>query len=218
MAALLMAVTPASATQADRSLHTLTIRSSQKLEIRPKAEEAWYQSGNWPLIGTGITLIITNGIAIGLIYLQSSRSFNALLRQRKIERLSASLNDFYNPLLALLDVNKEIFDQTGPSSFPLDENGRTAAAMVWKHTKKRILANNLQIESILSTKTHLMDETDSLEHYHRLLVHVAMYETFQTVRTDLYQRFFFPPEARTHIVAKRNLVLEKYNSAVGEQI
>ncbi len=198
--------------------HTLTIQSTEQLQLSPKDEKSWFERGPWPLIGTGLTLIITNGIAVGLIYLQSSRSFNALLRQRKIEHLSASLNEFYNPLLALLDINKEIFDQTGPSSFPRDEDGHTAAALVWKETKKKILTNNAQIETILRTKTHLLEEADSLDAYHRLLVHVAMYETFQKVQTDLYKRFFFPTDIRPHVVSKREAVLEAYYQAIGEQI
>lgn len=219
--AFMVAIAPASVVLAagvGASTHTLTIQSTEQLQLSPKDEKSWHERGPWPFIGTGLTLIVTNGIAIWLIYLQSSRAFNALLRQRRIERLSASLSEFYNPLLALLDINKEIFDQTGPSSFPKDEDGRTAAALVWKETKKKILTNNAQIETILRAKTHLLEETDSLVAYHRLLVHVAMYESFQTVQTDIYQRFFFPSDIHPHVVAKRLMLLEAYNQAVGEQI
>lgn len=220
-AAALMAVFPPSSAKAakpDLAKHTLTIQSSDELQFTTKDEKSWYERGPWPLVGTSLAILVTNSIAVAAIYIQSSRSFNALLRQRKIERLTASLNEFYNPLSALLDINKAIFDKTGPSSFPEDYGGRTAAASVWKETKKKILDNNILIEDILRNKTHLLEKSDSLTSYHELLVHVAMYETFQKVKTDLYKRFFFPSGMSAHIENKRMLVLAEYYQAVGEQI
>lgn len=198
--------------------HLITIQSSDSLILAPKENKAWYEQGIWPVVGAALTLIITNCITVSVVYLQSSRSFNALLRQRKIERYTDSLNDFYNPLLALMDMNKEIFEKTGPPSFPQDENLRNAAGLVWEQTKKKILANNIDVEMILRTKTHLLAETDSFESYHRLLVHVAMYETFQQVETDLYQGFLFPADIRSHVAVQRLAVLKVYHQLTGEQI
>lgn len=196
----------------------ITIRANDGLILAPKEDKAWYEQGIWPVAGAALALIITNGITVGVVFIQSSRSFNALLRQRKIERHAASLNDFYNPLLALMDMNKVIFEKTGPPSFPEDEIPRNAAGLVWKETKKKILANNVDIETILRTKTHLLGETDSLDSYHQLLVHVAMYETFQRVETDLYREFLFPEDIRSHIVDQRLAVLKIYHQLTGEQI
>lgn len=212
-------ITPISAIAAvSKPDHVITIRANDGFILAQKENKAWYEQGIWPVLGATLALIITNGITIGVVYLQSSRSFNALLRQRKIERYAASLNDFYNPLLALMDINKEIFEKTGPPSFPQDEISRNAAALVWKQTKKKILANNIDIEAILRTKTHLLGEADSFESYHRLLVHVAMYETFQQVETDLYRGFLFPADIRSHVVDQRLAVLEIYYQLTGEQI
>ncbi|MEG3087425.1 hypothetical protein [Sphingomonas sp. PB4P5] len=217
--AILAAIAPFAAIAAvSKTDHVITIRANDALILAPKEHKAWYEQGIWPVAGAALALIITNGITVGVVYLQSSRSFNALLRQRQIERYAASLNDFYNPLLALMDINKEIFEKTGPPSFPEDEVFRNAAGLVWKQTKKKILANNIGIEAILRTKTHLLGESDSLDSYHRLLVHVAMYETFQRVETDLYRSFLFPGDIRSHIVAQRSAVLEIYYQLTGEQI
>jgi hypothetical protein len=124
------AATPSSTPTAPPQ-HTITIESSEGIQIAKQAK-AWYQEGLWPLVGSVIVIMITNTVAIGIVYLQSRRSFNALLRQRKIEFLSSSLNDFYNPLLALIDINGEIFAKTGPSAFPEEYHEREAAALVWK--------------------------------------------------------------------------------------
>ena len=141
-----------------------------------------------------------------------------MLKQRKIESLSASLSEFYDPLIALIDINREIFTQTGPPSFPPEGPARSAAALVWRETKKKILANNAQIEAILRTKTHLIQRPDSLPNYHRLLVHVAMYETFQAIETDRYAGFQFPTDVRDHVETQRGLVLKTMNAATGEKI
>lgn len=200
----------------ERPDHVITIQANDGFTLAPKENKAWYEEGIWPVVGATLALIITNGITVSVVYLQSSRSFNALLRQRKIERYAASLNDFYNPLLALMDINREIFEKTGPASFPQDEILRNAAGLVWQQTKRKILANNHDIETILRTKTHLLVETDSFESYHQLLLHVAMYETFQQVETDLYRGFLFPVDIRSHVVAQRLAVIEIYHQLTGE--
>jgi hypothetical protein len=203
---------------ASESPHSLTIQSNDGLQLVPKDEKEWYERGLWPLVGAVGALIVTNAVSVRVVYMQAAKSFNAVLRQRKIELLSTSLNEFYNPLLALIDINGEIFAKTGPKSFPKEEPGLSAAGLVWKETKKKILANNGDIERILRTKSHLVQGPDSLEAYHPLLVHAAMYETFQTIETDLYKKFLFPAEIRDHIVQYRLAVLEAYYAASGEQI
>ena len=209
---------PPTPAQATSPQHTITIQSVDGLQIAQKEHKEWYQEGPWPLIGAVAAILITNTIAIGVVYLQSLRSFNALLRQRKIELLSLSLNDFYNPLLALIEINGEIFAKTGPRTFPEEHHEREAAALVWKEMKKKIVENNREIELILKTKTHLMQESDSLDAYKALFVHVAMYETFQKIETDRYAGFLFPKEVKGHLVAKRLSVLDQFHALTGEQI
>lgn len=200
------------------SVHTLTIHSSEALQLSMELEKEWYERGVWPLVGAVAALMLTNAVAVGVVYVQSSRSFKAVLKQRKIEQLAASLSEFYNPLLAILDINREIFLRTGPPSFPAQDPARSAAAMIWRETKKKILANNIQIETILRTRTHLIRGPDSLDNYQRLLVHVAMYETFQKVETDIYERFQYPADIRVHVDVQRGLVLQAYYEVSGETI
>jgi hypothetical protein len=150
-------------------------------------------------VGSVVVIVITNCLSVGLVYLQSHRSFGALLKQRKIEFLSSSLNQFYNPLIALLHVNGEIFAKVGPSSFPEPHHEREAAAAVWAEMRKNILENNHEIEMIIRTKIHLISEADSFECCNELLLHVAMYEAFQKLPTDRYSGFQFPKAIRHHL-------------------
>lgn len=199
-------------------VHAVTIQSSEGLQLAPKDDKEWYERGVWPLVGAGLTLAITNAIALYVVHLQAAKTFRAALRQRKIDQLAASLQEFYNPLLALIDINGEIFAKTSMKAWPEDESGREAAALIWKETKKKVLANNAMIETILRTKTHRLAETDSLDAYHPLLIHVAMWETFQTVQTEIYKKFMFPAEVRDHIVVQRSNVLSDFYEQSGDQI
>ncbi len=58
----------------------------------------------------------------------------------------------------------------------------------------------------------------SLDAYKSLFIHVAMYQTFQKIETDRYAGFLFPKNVKSHIVAKRSLVLSEFLSLSGEQI
>lgn len=178
----------------------------------------WYEHGPWPLVGAIAALVITNAVSVGVVYLQSGRAFNAVLRQRKIEFLTASLSEFYNPLLALLEINGEIFAKTGPPSFPNTKIEADAATLIWNETKKIILSNNEKISKILSEKNHLLHSTDRLDEYKKLLIHVAMYDTFQRIETDRYMDFRFPREIQAHVKLKRSAVTGDYDKLAGSQI
>lgn len=200
---------------ASKKVHSITILSNESLQIAPPSKREWYEQGIWPVVGAVVAVIISNGVTVLVVYLNAAKSFKALLRERKLALLSSSLNEFYNPLLALIDVNNEIYSETGPPSFPEDEISRSAAGEVWKEMKKKILGNNEQMESILKTKTHLMSSTDSLESYEALMTHVAMYEVQQRVPTDLYGKCTFPKDVRQHIVDKRTEVQSALDALCG---
>jgi hypothetical protein len=186
--------------------------SHEPTRLSPEVKKQWYETGLWQNIGSFAAVLLTNIVAVLVVYLASHRAFSAMLKQRKIDQLNASLNEFYNPLYALLSSNRLIFQKTGPFSWPEDHIEREAAARVWQETKSKILANNQAIESLLRTKTHLIADYDSLDNYSGLLVHVAMYEAFQKVGTDLYRSFLFPTDIPAHVEAVRAKVIKEYKA------
>lgn len=215
-AALYLALSASASPAAQVPTHAPHVVVSVRPE--PADHKAWYEKGPWPIIGGVAALMITNSVAIAVVYLQSSRGFNAVLRQRRIDALSASLSEFYNPLQALLDINGEIFSRTGPQSFPKGEIERGAAALVWTETKNIILENNRRILEILRTKTHHLSDVDSLAAYNDLMIHLAMYETFQSVPTDRYLEFQFPKDVRKHVAHIRARVLDDYSALTRSQL
>ena len=174
-------------------------------------QKEWYQQGAWPLIGAVATIIVANVMAIIVVFLQSRNAFMTTIRTKQIEQITTSLREFYEPILALIDINKEIFEKTGPVSFPVGPGEREAAFRVWGEAKKKILENNADIAKILREKKYLLIEEDNFEKYRELFTHVMMYEIFQDIKTDLYAKFRFPTHVRMHINAMRDIALQKRN-------
>lgn len=183
--------------------------------VATDSDDEWYEQGLWPLAGAVLAIIVSNSVSIFIIYLQSKKSFDAILKQRRIEFLSSSLKEFYDPLLAIVGVNKQIISKTGPPSFPEGQIERDAAASVWSETRKKIIENNFVIEGIITKNCHLIHENDSIENYNSLLLHVVMYDVFQKVKTDIYSRFLFPKDVEGHIRRNRDLVVSEYRDLVG---
>ncbi len=191
-------------------------QGGQIFEIAPTEKGAWYQRGDWPLIGGVIAVLSTNGVAIFIVWLQTQRSLFSFMRQRRAEFVSSQLSELYNPLLTLLDMNGTIFKETGPPSFPMERgHPRDAAEGLWAESKKKILENNREIENILRTKAHLIYRNDSLDYYLPLLVHLTMYELFQSLPTDRYAAFRFPPQIRGHVADIRTAVLSEFDKLSG---
>lgn len=175
-------------------------------------EAEWYQQGDWPLIGAIALLIITNGFALWKIYLQAHAAFESQLKIKNIEWVSQQLTEFYNPLYTLLQVNRDVFEAIGPQTFPDDPNRRDAAGELWEATKKSVvIPNNKKIQGVLRNKSHLISSDDGLSAYLSLINHVAMFEIFQDIPTELYARFQFPTGILEHTERQREQLLIKLN-------
>lgn len=172
----------------------------------------WYQQGAWPLIGAISVLLITNGLALWKIYLQARAAFNSQIKIKNIEWLSQQLTEFYNPLYTLLHLNREAFDAVGPQTFPTDTHRREAAGELWEATKESvIIPNNRKMQEVLRDKSHLISTGDRLSAYLPLMNHVAMYEIFQEIPTEIYDNFRFPAGILEHIEVQRERLLEEVN-------
>lgn len=162
--------------------------------ISTAGSEAWYQSGDWPLIGAIATLAISNAVAIFIALYQqrvSRKSSEDFARRFTIEK---RLEEFYDPLMALLSENREVFSRFGPGRIAkLDGADATVAAEVWSEMKLGfIIPNNEMISSIIQSKSHLLSEGDSFEEYLRLKLHIDSYSVFLKVGSEVHENFRFP--------------------------
>ena len=138
-------------------------------------------------------------VAVLIAAWQAKGVLKTYFKQKKIETLQASISDVYDPLLALMAENKELFEKVGPPSFPTDHTRREIAATVWEVVRPKILENNLSIRSILIERSQKIDVSDGLSNYQELIVHLTMYEVEQTVKSDIIERFRFPENIVGHI-------------------
>lgn len=165
---------------------------------------AWYQSGNWPLVGAIATLFVTVIAGFIAVILQSSRAHHNDLKKLKIDILHRRLHEFYDPIYAHLLMNARTFSETGPNSFPTEHVRREAAAEVWNKIKSNvILPNNKKISDVITTKSHLIADDDDIVDYIQLLNHIAMYNVFQDTTTEIYSKFQYPKTSLRHVELHR---------------
>ncbi len=184
------------------------LQVSDLLQLTAKEAKPWYQDGIWPLLGSALGTTLASVVPITVVYLQSSKALKTAQKQRQTDRVSASLAEFYNPLYALMTLNREIFERAGPAVKFDDFSAQQAAAEIWQELKGKVILNNQEIERILRTKTHLLSAGDSMERYNELYVHVSMFEVFQKVPTDLYSNFRFPVDILPHVERMRETVIK----------
>lgn len=177
---------------------------------------AWYQEGNWPLIGAILTLLVSNAVSLYFIFLQARKQFQYTVKLNQISHYNQQLAEFYNPLITYLKINGAIFEKLGPRSYPDDERKRTIAAKQWKTFRNNILANNINISNILLEKSHLIDHSNSLEKYLPLQLHLQTYAEFVKVATDRYRNFQFPRDIVEHVEIIRKNIQSRIIKEQGE--
>lgn len=185
--------------------------------ISTAGSEAWYQSGDWPLIGAIATLAISNAAAIYIALYQqraSRRSSEDFARRSTIEK---RLEEFYDPLMALLRENRDVFSRFGPSRIAkLDGVDATVAAEVWNEMKLGFITpNNDKISSIIQSKSHLLAEGDNFEEYLRLKLHIDSYSVFLKVGSEVHESFRFPTRIEDRVFRFRVEQIKKLKDTKG---
>lgn len=178
-----------------------------------QSQNHWYQSGNWPLVGAILILVITNSVSLYEVILSSKRSYQNDIRLKNIDLLSDKLNSFYNPLYSLLFANQSLFLAFEPRKFPKDHIRREAASKVWGEIRKSvILPNNDRVLGILEEKSHLLHEEDKIQNYAELVNHLHSYKVFCEITTEVHNKFPFPEYIVEHVARMRDRLLEELNS------
>lgn len=185
--------------------------------ISTAGSEAWYQSGDWPLIGAIGTLAVSNAVAIFVALYQqraSRKSSEDFSRRSTIEK---RLEEFYDPLMALLSENREVFSKFGPSRIAkLDGVDATVAAEVWNEMKLGfIVPNNERISSIVQSKSHLISEDDDFGEYLRLKLHIDSYSVFLKVGSEVHESFRFPTGIENRVSKFRAVEIGKLEETKG---
>lgn len=142
-----------------------------------------------------------------LAQLQSNLSTKEKITDEERSLLYKQLSEFYDPILVLLEVNKDIFLRLGPkSSIRHDiEILPEEVHEIWiKLLNDVILPNNEKICDILTTNLHLISAGDNIEHYIKFVTHAYVYRVFREKPTAAYKFFQFPKGLEEHVRRQRN--------------
>lgn len=181
-------------------------------------ESQWFSQGLWPLVGAILVLLITNGVSLWQVLLGAKKSLALQLRLGKIQAVDTMLREFYNPVFTLLSINKYVFQNFGPHTFPSEEIARQVAGETWTELKTRvILPNNRELADTLRRMSHHICMADDIKHYLELANHLACYEIFVDMPTEQYAKFRFPNSIEEHVSTVRGALVEELNRISAEE-
>lgn len=168
----------------------------------------WYQQGNWPLVGAIAVLVITNAVTLLAIYLKAGADLRQQIKLANQAFVHQQLSEFYDPLVAALALNRDVFLKAGPDTFPADPIRRDAAGTLWSTLKEKvIIPNNATIANLLTSKSHLIAKHDELAKYLPLFTHIRMYQAFIDQQNEIYSNFRFPVGIEAHVETVRSSLL-----------
>ncbi len=163
------------------------------------------------LIAIGVplfVLLVTNLVTLWKIRLESKVAIRNELGMNSIERIKEKLSQFYDPIIALLNTNSEIFNGFGPRTFPEDHFAGEEALHIWSlMVNDVILPNNKEITKIIKSYSHLMNEDDDFELYLRFMKHAASYDAFRNTPNQLHGVFSYPTDLLPNVISHRKKIV-----------
>ena len=137
-----------------------------------------------------IVLFVTNIVTLFKIRVESKAAIRNELSMNTIKLKKEQLSLFYDPIIALLHTNSEVFSAFGPRTFPEDPHSGEEALHIWDIlVNKVILPNNSEIVTIIKRNTHLMFPEDNFDLYLRFMKHAVSYEAFRDTPNELHEEF-----------------------------
>ena len=155
-------------------------------------------------------LFITNIVTLYKIRAESKAAIKNELSMNIIKMRKQQLSQFYDPIIALLNTNSEIFSSFGPLTFPKDPYLGEEALHIWDIlVNKVILPNNAEIVSIIKKSSHLMSEEDNFELYLNFMKHALSYDAFRDTPNQVHANFSYPEDFHPNVKKYRNNVLDE---------
>lgn len=163
------------------------------------------------LIAIGVplfVLLVTNLVTLSKIRLESKAAIKNELGMNSIERIKEKLSQFYDPIIALLNTNSEIFNGFGPRTFPEEHFAGEEALHIWSlMVNDVILPNNKEVTKIIKSYSHLMNDDDNFELYLRFVKHAASYDAFRNTPNQLHGDFSYPTDLLPNVVTHRKKIV-----------
>lgn len=154
-----------------------------------------------------LTLVVSEVGRRAQIRLEHNLKGLAEGKKRSLESLEERLREFYEPVAAVLDTNRRVFERIGPTSpaRSSEDYDDEELASTWKRLVENvILPNNQRICGIIETRSHLIARDDSAVLYQEFLAHAYSYKTFRQEPTSAHRLFPFPSELVDRVDAIRD--------------
>lgn len=182
------------------------------LEQSPTDYIQWLKDFGAPLVALLVALI-SNVVLWLKIRADSKAAIRTQLTLSRIKSAEENLAAFYDPLLALIRLNRTIFESIGPKTFPEDINLKNEAAKVWNlAVDEFVVPTNTRICELILSKSHLLSKNaDTLAS--EFLTHAHSYAIFRKQGNVVHRSFPYPKEFEPAIEHERNLIMNQLHEA-----
>jgi hypothetical protein len=161
-----------------------------------------------------VALLVTNIVVLLKIRLDIRTNLKRDLTLQEIARLKERLQQFYDPLVALTQLNAAMTKKLGRDTFPMDSHLKEDALLVWNSVVENvILPTNRKICTIIKECSHLIDSTDQFEQYMNFILHAESYEIFTKQRNEIHKKFLYPKDFDIDLQRARAKVIKDLEEA-----
>jgi hypothetical protein len=182
-------------------------------DITPKEENKneWLKT-YLPSIIALFVLFVTNLIVLLKIRIESKEALKRDFTMSSIKLDKERLEHFYDPIFTTLSTNEDIFSNFGPNSFPENEDLMNEASIVWNEMVKNIiLPNNKLISDTITTKSHLISKTDSIDNYLNFLKHSQSYAHFIQHPNSMHKNYKYDITFKNKVKSQRDIIVNQLN-------
>lgn len=161
-----------------------------------------------------VIVFISNLVVLIKIRLDSKAAIKKELTLQSLNITKERLTKFYDPVIALLIINRDMFITFGPESFPNERSLKIEASTIWNNIiDDVILPNNKRVCEIVLQYSHLIDKSDNIENYLDFVKHANSYSIFRNKRNEIHKNFPYPSQLISKVSVARENVRQKLNSS-----
>ena len=165
-----------------------------------------------PSIIALFVLFVTNLVVLLKIRIESKEALKKDFTMSSIRLDKERLEHFYDPIFTTLNTNEDIFRNFGPNSFPEDDDLMNEASIVWNEMVKNIiLPNNKLIADKITSKSHLIINTDSINNYLNFLKHSQSYAHFIQHPNSIHKNYKYDTTFKNKVKSQREKIINQLN-------
>ncbi len=156
-----------------------------------------------------IALVVSliSGLAIALFSAWVNAKYQK--KSKNNEDTKKLIEDFYGPILSILNENETIYQEFGPPNFL----GRTpevadAKGTSWKSLKKNIIKPNLMMIRQTIQKNWIKSDAENKQYLKELFYHCSAFCEYDDSPNEMYARYKYNTEWRVSIKKESEKLME----------